>query len=126
MVERADATILDFHKVKIRKEIKLIGPEASSRKLATGLHVLRPSGATKPRGKSALVVLRQAIELEETFTPYRSKGFPKRREWCEACLDGSEPSSHVTGPEAFPFLGERKMTSTPGYMHVHDPVPLRS
>ena len=74
-----------FSQSEHRKSRQLIRPKASSRTLATGLHVLRPSGATRPRGRSALVVLRQAIELEETFTPYRSKGFPKRREWCEAC-----------------------------------------
>ena len=37
--------------------------KASSRKLATGLHVLRPSGATRPRGRSALVVLRRKTGL---------------------------------------------------------------
>ena len=74
-----------FSQSEHRKSRQLIRPKASSRTLATGLHVLRPSGATRPRGRSALVVLRQAIELEETFTPYRSKSFPKRREWCEAC-----------------------------------------
>ena len=84
VVVLADTTIPAFHKVNIEKA-ELIRPKASSRTLATGLHVLRPSGATRPRGRSALAVLRQAIELEETFTPYRSKGFPKRREWCEAC-----------------------------------------
>ena len=75
--------LLDFHRMKIKKRNGL--PQASSRTLAIGLHVVRPSGATRPRGRSALVVMRQAIELEETFTPYRSKIFPKRREWCEAC-----------------------------------------
>ena len=50
-------------------KIKISSPKASSRTLATGLHVLRPSGATRPRGRSALVVLRWAIGLEETLTP---------------------------------------------------------
>ena len=44
-------------------------PQASSRKLAIGLHVMRPSGAARPRGRSALVVLRREIEHEETLTP---------------------------------------------------------
>ena len=48
--------LLDFHRMKI--ETKRNGsPQASSRTLAIGLHVVRPSGATRPRGRSALIVL---------------------------------------------------------------------
>ena len=54
--------LLDFHRMKIKKEhgVHRNGlPQASSRTLAIGLHVARPSGATRPRGRSALVVLRR-------------------------------------------------------------------
>ena len=50
--------LLDFHKMKIKQK-ENGSPQASSRTLAIGLHVVRPSGATRPRGRSALVVLRR-------------------------------------------------------------------
>ena len=51
--------LLDFHRMKIEKTHGNGLPQASSRTLAIGLHVVRPSGATRPRGRSALVVLRR-------------------------------------------------------------------
>ena len=53
-------------------------PQASSRTLAIGLHVARPSGATRPRGRSALVVLRWEIEQKETLTPKGVRASRKR------------------------------------------------
>ena len=63
VVVLAETTIPAFHKNEHRKSRQLIRPKASSRTLATGLHVLRPSGATRPRGRSALVVLRRETGL---------------------------------------------------------------
>ena len=61
-------------------KIKISSPKASSRTLATGLHVLRPSGAARPRGRSALVVLRREKEQKETLTPKGSEDFQEKGE----------------------------------------------
>ena len=115
-----------FSQSEHRKSRQLIRPKASSRTLATGLHVLRPSGATRPRGRSALVVLRQAIELEETFTPYRSEGFPKRREWLNIAMQSheqKEPQLAVhRGPEdASPSMREGEVFVNQSVMVVQRP-----
>ena len=68
----------DFHRMKI----KISSPKASSRTLATGLHVLRPSGAARPRGRSALVVLRRETEQKETLTP-RGVRASRKEGWIE-------------------------------------------
>ena len=57
---------LDFHRMKIKKKRNGL-PQASSRTLAICLHVVRPSGATRPRGRSALVVLRRKTGLTKSL-----------------------------------------------------------
>ena len=70
--------LLDFHRMKIKKTHGNGLPQASSRTLAIGLHVARPSGATRPRGRSALVVLRRETEQKETLTPKGVRASRKR------------------------------------------------
>ena len=59
---------LDFHRMKVKKKRNGL-PQASSRTLAIGLHVVRPSWATGPRGRSALVVLRRDSIKKKRLLP---------------------------------------------------------
>ena len=72
--------------------------------------MLRPSGAARPRGRSALVVLRRETEQKETLTP---KGVRASRKegWIEVPMHWA--ADPVGGPTPFPMKRCRQSYGIP-------------